>query len=66
MTFFSGLSSVEGLKEQFDWVADMIDAFPPLELTLQLLAPFFVIIFNSLYVMVNRLRCTHVHTHAYM
>jgi hypothetical protein len=61
MTFFSGLSSVEGLKEQFDFVADMIDAVPILEPILQLLAPFFVVIFNALYVMMNlRLRCMHV------
>jgi hypothetical protein len=60
MTFFSGLSSVEGLKAEFDFVANMIDFFPALELILQLLAPFFVIIFNSLYVLVNlRMRCMH-------
>lgn len=48
MSFFSSISSVEGLKSQFGWVEDAIDAFPPLEPILQQVAPLFVIIFNAL------------------
>jgi hypothetical protein len=48
MAFFASLSSVEGLKEQFSWVEDAIDAAPFLEPLLEQLAPLFVVIFNSL------------------
>jgi hypothetical protein len=48
MAFFASLSSVEGLKEQFGWVEDAIDAYPPLEPILEQLAPLFVVLFNSL------------------
>jgi hypothetical protein len=48
MAFFASLSSVEGLKEQFSWVADAIDAAPFLEPLLEQLAPLFVVVFNSL------------------
>ncbi len=48
IAFLSSISSVEGLKSQFGWVEDAIDAFPPLEPILQQIAPLFVIIFNAL------------------
>lgn len=48
IAFLSSISSVEGLKSQFSWVEDAIDAFPPLEPILQQIAPLFVIIFNAL------------------
>ena len=48
MAFFASLSSVEGLKEQFSWVEDAIDAAPFLEPLLKQLAPLFVVVFNSL------------------
>lgn len=51
MAFFSSLSSVEGLKEQFGWIEDAIEFMPILEPILQQLAPFLVIAFNSLCVL---------------
>jgi hypothetical protein len=48
MAFFASLSSVEGLKEQFSWIEDAIDAAPFLEPLLKQLAPLFVVVFNSL------------------
>ena len=48
MAFFSTLSSVEGLKDQFGWIEDIIEVFPAIEPILQQLAPFLVIAFNSL------------------
>lgn len=48
MAFISTLSSVEGLKEQFDFVEDAIDRFPFLEPILQQAAPFLIIAVNSL------------------
>jgi hypothetical protein len=48
MAFFATLSTVEGLKEQFEFVADAIEAFPALEPILQQLAPLLVVMFNSL------------------
>jgi hypothetical protein len=48
MAFFASLSSVEGLKEQFSWVADAIEAAPFLEPLLEQLAPLLVVVFNSL------------------
>jgi hypothetical protein len=48
MAFFASLSSVEGLKEQFSWLEDAIDAFPFLEPLLEQLAPLLVVVFNSL------------------
>jgi hypothetical protein len=50
MTFFATLSSVESLKQQFQVVEDAIATFPPLEPILQQLAPFLVILLNSMYV----------------
>jgi hypothetical protein len=48
MAFFASLSSVEGLKEEFDWIADAIESYPFLEPLLQQLAPLLVVAFNSL------------------
>jgi hypothetical protein len=48
MTVLATLSSVESLKEQFKVVEDAIDTFPPLEPILQQLAPFLVIVLNSM------------------
>ncbi|GAX10876.1 hypothetical protein FisN_31Hh085 [Fistulifera solaris] len=48
MAFFATLSTVEGLKEQFQFVEDAIEAFPALEPILQQLAPLLVVMFNSL------------------
>lgn len=48
MAFFASLSTVEGLKKQFDFIADAIEVFPPLEPILQQLAPLLVVMFNSL------------------
>ena len=48
MAFFATLSTVEGLKEQFEFIEDAIDAFPLLEPLLQQLAPLLVVMFNSL------------------
>jgi hypothetical protein len=48
MAFFASLSSVEGLKEQFSWIEDAIEAAPFLEPLLEQLAPLFVVVFNSL------------------
>ena len=46
--FFSSLSSVEGLQQQFGWVGNAIEVFPPLKPILQQLAPFLVVAFNAL------------------
>ena len=48
MAFISTLSSVEGLKEEFEFVEDMIDKLPILEPILQQAAPFLIIAVNSL------------------
>jgi len=48
MSIFSSLSSLEGLKKQFDWVDEAIAKAPILEPILQQLAPLLVIAFNSL------------------
>ncbi len=48
MAFFATLSTVESLKEQFQFVEDAIEAFPALEPILQQLAPLLVVMFNSL------------------
>ena len=48
MSFVAALSSVEGLKKEFDFIADAIESFPPLETILQQVAPFILVFFNSL------------------
>lgn len=48
MAFFASLSTVEGLKKQFDFVENAIEVFPALEPILQQLAPLLVVVFNSL------------------
>jgi hypothetical protein len=48
MTFFASLSSVEGLKAEFEWIADAIESYPFLGPLLEQLAPLLVVVFNSL------------------
>lgn len=48
MAFFASLSSVEGLKKQFSWIADAIEAYPFLEPLLEQLAPLLVVLANSM------------------
>ncbi len=50
MTIIASLSSVEGLKRQFDVVEDAIEAFPALEPILQQLAPLLIVLSNVVYV----------------
>jgi hypothetical protein len=46
MTIIASLSTVEGLKRQFDIVEDAIEAFPALEPILQQLAPLLIVLSN--------------------
>lgn len=46
MTLIASLSTVEGLKRQFDLVADAVEAFPTLEPILQQLAPLLIVLSN--------------------
>ena len=46
MTLIASLSTVEGLKRQFDVVADAVEAFPALEPILQQLAPLLIVLSN--------------------
>ena len=47
MAFISSLSSVKGLKEEFDWIADAIDNYPGIEPVLEQLAPLLVVAVNE-------------------
>jgi hypothetical protein len=59
MAFLTTLSSVESLKEQYDWVADLTEEFPFTETILQLLAPLLLILINSVvYVAYGTLDCS--------
>jgi hypothetical protein len=48
MAFFASLSSVDALKEQFDFLKDILENAPWLEPVLAQLAPLLVVIFSSL------------------
>lgn len=50
ITFIASLSTVEGLKRQFSFVGDAIEAFPALEPMLQQLAPLLIVLANVMYV----------------
>lgn len=48
MSFIASLSSVEGLREELEFVDDMLDSFPFLISVFEIAAPLFVVIANSL------------------
>ncbi|CAB9513971.1 CSC1-like protein ERD4 [Seminavis robusta] len=48
ISFFSGLSSVEGMEEQFDFIKEANEKYPALRAILAQLAPFLVVIVNAL------------------
>lgn len=48
MSFIASLSSVEGLREELEFVDDMLDSFPFLISVFEIAAPLFVVVANSL------------------
>lgn len=48
ISFVASISSVQGLRDTFDWVAAMLDAAPWLGSVLGVLAPQFLVILNAL------------------
>jgi hypothetical protein len=48
MSFIASLSSVEGLRDELEFVDDMLDAFPFLIPVFEIAAPLFVVVANSL------------------
>lgn len=48
IAFFSSISSVEGLEEKVDWIKDLNEENPWLRQVLAQVAPFIVVIVNSL------------------
>ena len=58
MSFISSLSSVEGLKGQFEWIAEALEAAPWLEPFLEQLAPLILIVANEALKMILELLST--------
>ena len=48
MTFIASLSTVEGLRDEFEFIDDMLDALPFLVPVFEVAAPFLVVAVNSL------------------
>ena len=48
ISFFSGMSSIEGLEEQVPWIKQANEDYPALRAILAQVAPFLVVIVNAL------------------
>lgn len=48
MTFIASLSSVEGLRDEIEFIDDMLDKYPSLIPVFEVVAPLLVIVANSL------------------
>eukprot|EP00522_Entomoneis_paludosa_P010249 CAMPEP_0172440364 /NCGR_PEP_ID=MMETSP1065-20121228/1000_1 /TAXON_ID=265537 /ORGANISM="Amphiprora paludosa, Strain CCMP125" /LENGTH=974 /DNA_ID=CAMNT_0013189155 /DNA_START=177 /DNA_END=3101 /DNA_ORIENTATION=- len=48
MSFFASLSNASAVREDFDWLDDIFDRYPKLIPLLEQLAPFLVVIFNTI------------------